>query len=63
MTQKELRRALGEGLAEYGHVRCQSCNSKVNLEGADDVSEAGEIWNQHLVECPETDTTEADIPA
>lgn len=40
--------AIWQGFLEIGEVRCRGCNSYVNLDEAEDITEAIEIWNQHV---------------
>lgn len=37
-----------EGYHEYGEVRCDGCNERVDLSNAEDVDEALEVWNEHV---------------
>lgn len=42
-----LHEALSEGLY-YGSIICDTCNTEVDLDDADTVNEAGELWNEHM---------------
>lgn len=45
----------------FDGIRCRNCNERIDLSDVDEVSEAGERWNDHLRECPEVELAAEDI--
>jgi hypothetical protein len=37
-----------QGMVEQGEIRCRGCDEFVDLDNADDINEAIEIWNNHV---------------
>jgi len=39
---------LKEGYYQHGSVLCDGCDQRVDLSDAEDITDAAELWNQHL---------------